>query len=444
MTSDGTTSFSYDAEGNVTASTYGATSSVYDAFNHRVQYNNTQVAFNPIGQRVSMWQATSSTPTLVEAATYWNGQMVSYFDGTGTTFTHYDAFGTKRTETSYKPVFGFFDEWTSTYTSLPFGDGYGGGYGNSGLDGDQNHFGQLDGGSDTAQVAVQAQFRDYYVTAGRWLSPDPYDGSYQFGNPQSLNRYSYVLNSPLGLIDSLGLYTVCDEISYTFPVTVDNGVYNVQTGAIDICSEAGGGGPSSSSSSSGGGSGGPAGGPTGAPKRPTPQNPQAPSKGVLSCAANTASKYSIAGGLHALGIGNNGGIGGFLTNTFGGNTYSGISNLVSTLGSSSSTDQQVLSQMGKAYLRGPLQGIPASLVGASGTPFAAGSTSLVRGAAVGAAFNAVTGANESLVTLSGEVGLSTVGTTAAEFATGVGEAKFALDTVTYLASLAACAAGVAH
>jgi RHS repeat-associated protein len=157
-----------------------------------------------------MWQATSSTPTLIEAATYWNGQMVSYFDGTGTTFTHYDAFGTKRTETSYKPVFGFFDEWTSTYTSLPFGDGYGGGYGNSGQDGDQNHFGQLDGGSDTAQVAVHAQFRDYYVTAGRWLSPDPYDGSYHLGNPQSFNRYAYAKNNPLGKVDPSGREEVGD------------------------------------------------------------------------------------------------------------------------------------------------------------------------------------------------------------------------------------------
>jgi hypothetical protein len=87
--------------------------------------------------------------------------------------------------------------------------------------------------------------------------------------------------------------------------------------------------------------------------------------------------------------------------------------------------------MGKAYLRGPLQGIPSSLVGASGTPFAVSPTGIVRGAAVGAAFNAVTGANDSLITLSGEVGLSTVGTTAAEFATGVGEAKFALDLLTF-------------
>jgi hypothetical protein len=40
---------------------------------------------------------------------------------------------------------------------------------------------------------------------GRWMSPDPYDGSYDAGNPQSLNRYSYALNNPLSLIDPSGL-----------------------------------------------------------------------------------------------------------------------------------------------------------------------------------------------------------------------------------------------
>lgn len=35
----------------------------------------------------------------------------------------------------------------------------------------------------------------------------------------------------------------------------------------------------------------------------------APNTGLASCAANTASNHSIAGGLHALGIGNSGGIG---------------------------------------------------------------------------------------------------------------------------------------
>lgn len=93
--------------------------------------------------------------------------------------------------------------------------------------------------------------------------------------------------------------------------------------------------------------------------------------------------------------------------------------------------------MGSAYLRGPLQGIPASLVGASG-PAAISPVGIVRGAAAGGFFNAVTGANESLVTLSGETALSTAGTTAAEFASGVGEAKFALDFLTFAYGVGTC------
>ena len=44
--------------------------------------------------------------------------------------------------------------------------------------------------------------------AGRWgrfLSPDPYLGSADIGNPQSLNRYGYVSNNPTGSVDPTGL-----------------------------------------------------------------------------------------------------------------------------------------------------------------------------------------------------------------------------------------------
>jgi hypothetical protein len=40
-------------------------------------------------------------------------------------------------------------------------------------------------------------------TEGRWLSPDPLAGD--LSNPQSLNRYAYVLNNPTTLTDPLGL-----------------------------------------------------------------------------------------------------------------------------------------------------------------------------------------------------------------------------------------------
>jgi hypothetical protein len=40
-------------------------------------------------------------------------------------------------------------------------------------------------------------------TEGHWLSPDPLAGD--ISNPQSLNRYAYVLNNPTTLTDPLGL-----------------------------------------------------------------------------------------------------------------------------------------------------------------------------------------------------------------------------------------------
>jgi hypothetical protein len=35
----------------------------------------------------------------------------------------------------------------------------------------------------------------------RFSQPDPYDGSYDFSDPQSLNRYSYTQNDPVNFVD---------------------------------------------------------------------------------------------------------------------------------------------------------------------------------------------------------------------------------------------------
>src|SRR5271154_7626890 len=47
-----------------------------------------------------------------------------------------------------------------------------------------------------------ASARHYSSTLGRFISPDPLSGTP--GNPQSWNRYSYVLNNPLQLTDPTG------------------------------------------------------------------------------------------------------------------------------------------------------------------------------------------------------------------------------------------------
>ena len=48
-------------------------------------------------------------------------------------------------------------------------------------------------------------FRHYSPTQLRWLSPDPYNGSYHLSDPQSLNRYAYLTNRPMSATDPMGL-----------------------------------------------------------------------------------------------------------------------------------------------------------------------------------------------------------------------------------------------
>ncbi|HWR34952.1 MAG TPA: RHS repeat-associated core domain-containing protein, partial [Clostridia bacterium] len=49
-------------------------------------------------------------------------------------------------------------------------------------------------------------FRQYSPNAGRWLTPDPAGlAAVDLLNPQSWNRYAYVMNRPTNLIDPLGL-----------------------------------------------------------------------------------------------------------------------------------------------------------------------------------------------------------------------------------------------
>ena len=51
----------------------------------------------------------------------------------------------------------------------------------------------------------EAMHRRYNRWWARFEQPDPYDGSYDLGNPQSFNRYNYVVNDPVNFVDPLGI-----------------------------------------------------------------------------------------------------------------------------------------------------------------------------------------------------------------------------------------------
>ncbi|MGB6973102.1 MAG: RHS repeat-associated core domain-containing protein [Terracidiphilus sp.] len=135
---------------------------------------------------------------------------------------------------------------------------------------------------DSATGLYRTIFRQYAANNGRWLSPDPYAGSYDPTNPQSMNRYAYVGNNPMNYSDPAGLFPtgmelVCQAMSlegggwiYTNCVWIETPTTNVTVnGNSDGCSDTNqsacppqqaGNGPNGPSNGGYGGSGGGSGG----------------------------------------------------------------------------------------------------------------------------------------------------------------------------------------
>ena len=201
MMNDSVHAYTYDAEGNITKVDGGSTASyVYDVFNRRIHVQTpsatNEFAYDWAGRRVSTWLSPTNFGS--EGKIYWDGQQIAYRSIDGTTyFDHRDTLGTERMRTTYSGTVG------STYTSLPWGDGYTGVVNTSGADQDNGHYAALD--RDAESDTEHARFRNYASAQGRWLAPDSYLGSYNLTNPQSMNRYAYVLNNPLSFVDPSGL-----------------------------------------------------------------------------------------------------------------------------------------------------------------------------------------------------------------------------------------------
>jgi RHS repeat-associated protein len=237
MTNDTFHSYTYDAEGNIIKVDGGSTATyVYDVFNHRIHVQTasatTEFAYDYAGRRVSSWLSPNNYGN--EGRIYWDGQQVAYRSTDGTTyFDHQDILGTERLRSNYAGSVG------SSYVSLPWGDGYTATVNSSGADQDNAHFADLE--RDAESGTEHAQFRNYTSAQGRWLSPDPYSGSYDASNPQSMNRYGYVLNNPTSFTDPSGLVTcplsVCMD-SIDGEVDGDNG----EAGGGGDASNGGGGG----------------------------------------------------------------------------------------------------------------------------------------------------------------------------------------------------------
>lgn len=199
--------YNYDANGNVTVDGSGNQFS-YDAENHQKEVKDSSnnslgtYIYDGDGRRVKKVAGSETTIFVYDAG----GQMVAeYSTVTATTpqvsYLTQDHLGSPRVitnengaVTSRKDFSAFGEESTASQRSSSLG------YQAPNIRKDYTGYEK-----DAESGLEFAQARYYNPTHGRFTSVDPMTASATIKNPQTFNRYSYVLNSPYKFVDPLGL-----------------------------------------------------------------------------------------------------------------------------------------------------------------------------------------------------------------------------------------------
>jgi RHS repeat-associated protein len=197
MTNDGSHNYTWDAEGRVVTVDGGSTRTfTYNALGERVEWaypgGAAEMLFDPSGT----WLGQAGNYSLVN---FGGGHGVTYGGGE-TYFNHYNSLGSSSMQTKHD------GSVVGDIAFYPFGTVWA-----QPLSGYGYNFASLPARDLASNTDITA-FRQYNFTLGRWLGPDPLGG--HITNPQSFNRYAYVLNNPLSAIDPLGL-----DGPYTAPAT---------------------------------------------------------------------------------------------------------------------------------------------------------------------------------------------------------------------------------
>ncbi len=190
VTNDSNHTYSWDANGNST--TIDNVGLTFDALDRTVEQNRsgayTEIVYSPDGARLALMTGQTLQNAFVRLP---SGATAVYANSGLDHYRHSDWLGSARlTSTTSRTV-------ASTAAYAPFGEAYA----QSGT-ADLSFTGQ---DQDAVSGDYDFLYREY-STEGRWPSPDPSGQSAVSPvNPQSWNRYAYVLNNPLRLVDPFGL-----------------------------------------------------------------------------------------------------------------------------------------------------------------------------------------------------------------------------------------------
>jgi RHS repeat-associated protein len=187
VTNDSIHTYTWDAFGNAT--TIDGIGIIYDAFDRMVEQqrpgnNNAEIIYSPTGFKMQIMNGAASNFSFVPLP---GGTTVVYVPGSSY-YRHADWLGSSRFATITPGRTVLYD---GAYA--PFGEPYA----QSGTP-DYSFTGM---NTDTSAGLYDFLYREY-STQGRWPQPDPAGiGAIDTSNPQSWNRYAYVFNNPLALVD---------------------------------------------------------------------------------------------------------------------------------------------------------------------------------------------------------------------------------------------------
>jgi RHS repeat-associated protein len=193
ITADGTHTYTWDAAGRPV--TIDGVSLTYDALGRMVEQNRsgtyTEIVYGPHGGKLALMSGQTLQKAFVPLA----GGAVAVYTSSGLAYyRHSDWLGSSRFASTPTRTMYSDDAYT------PFGEPYAQS-GTAALS-----FTGMN--QDTVSGLCDFPAREY-ATQGRWPSPDPSGlASVVLTDPQTLNEYAYVRNTPLEFFDPTGLLAV--------------------------------------------------------------------------------------------------------------------------------------------------------------------------------------------------------------------------------------------
>jgi RHS repeat-associated protein len=207
LTNDGTDhQYSWDTDGRPV--TLDSLHLIYDALGREAELQNgsanTEFAYGPTG-KLALMNGQTQTKAFVPLP---GGTQVKYAGGSISTYRLPDWLGSFRVGSNPNRTYS----WGLAFA--PFGEQYAI-KGSAALS-----FTGEEGTADTVSDEYDFLARKLHSKQGRWISPDPAGlGAVDTTNPQTWNRYAYVMNNPLANIDPLGL---CSLLTTTTTFTTNS------------------------------------------------------------------------------------------------------------------------------------------------------------------------------------------------------------------------------